>query len=220
MRPKETEPVTDIIKMYTNGRSISNIRKTLSIGIDKVKRVLLLHGYKITRPPNHFKGFTKKTSEVLLKRGNNLSRRYKTGELIGSWKGKKHTQIEKRKISEKMKGNKNATHRVDRQNYYNNIRMDSKWEIGVAKYFDRNNITWAYNKQGFILSDGRHYFPDFFIYENNNLIMLIEVKGLFRLKNKQKFEQFKSEYQDIIIELWDRNKLYKLGIIDINGYTI
>jgi hypothetical protein len=108
----------------------------------------------------------------------------------GSFKNKKHTEKTKRKISEKMKGNTNANHRGDRQSFYKNIRMDSSWEVLTAKYFDDNNINWKYNEFGYKLLDGRFYYPDFFIYNKNKLIKIIEVKGYFRENNKQKFESF------------------------------
>lgn len=65
----------------------------------------------------------------------------------GTFTGKKHTIETKLKISNTMKGNRNANHRGDRQTYYRNIRMDSKWEKGVAKYFDNNNIEWKYSEK-------------------------------------------------------------------------
>ncbi len=129
-----------------------------------------------------------------------------------------HTDITRQKISQKLKGNTNAHHRGDRQSRYNDIRMDSKWEIGVAAYFDKNNITWKYNEKGYKLADGSVYYPDFFIYENGILLKLVEVKGYFREKNKEKFNRFLLEFPDIIVELWTRDKLRELGIINNAGY--
>ena len=79
-----------------------------------------------------------------------------------NWTGKTHTEETKQKISTALKGNQNSQHRGDRQSYYNNIRMDSSWEVKTAKYFDDNKIQWKYNVKGYVLSDGRHYYPDFF----------------------------------------------------------
>jgi hypothetical protein len=123
------------------------------------------------------------------------------------------------KLSDSMKGNRNANHRGDRQSYYKDIRMDSRWEVGTAFYLDSQNIIWKYSEYGFRLSDGRYYYPDFFIYENDILIKLIEVKGYFRKKNKQKFQQFRDEYPTVSIELWEKDKLKELNIIDSSGYV-
>lgn len=138
----------------------------------------------------------------------------------GTFNGKTHTEVTKTSISNSMKGNRNANHRGDRQSYYNNIRMDSKWEVGVAKYFDNNKVEWKYNVQGYQLSNGNYYYPDFFIYENGNFVKLVEVKGYFRESNKAKFEMFLNEYAHIQIELWQRTTLYDLGIINKSGYVI
>jgi hypothetical protein len=135
------------------------------------------------------------------------------GSKNGTFKGKKHTDESRKKISEKMKGNRNANHRGDRQSFYKNIRMDSSWEVSTAKYLDDKNIFWKYNEFGYKLSNGCYYYPDFFIYENDKLLKLIEVKGYFRKENKKKFEDFLTQYPEIKIELWDKVVLKSLRII-------
>lgn len=131
-----------------------------------------------------------------------------------SWNGKKHKEESKLKISNSMKGNQNGQHRGDRQSYYKDIRMDSSWEVKTAKYFDDNDIKWSYNECGYILSDGRYYYPDFFIYNNDGkFIKLVEVKGYFREANRKKFEMFKNEYPNIIVELWNKEVLKLKSII-------
>jgi len=116
-----------------------------------------------------------------------------------------------------MKGNQNANHRGDRQSFYNDIRFDSTWEVGVAKYLDNKKINWKYNVKGFKLSDGRYYYPDFFIYHEDEILMLIEVKGYFMENNKKKFEMFLSEYPSIVIYLFDKSKLIEINIINKSG---
>lgn len=138
----------------------------------------------------------------------------------GTFCGKKHKPESIEKISNSMKGNKNADHRGDRQSYYREVRMDSRWEIGTARYLDNNGISWKYNEKGYRLSDGRYYYPDFFIYDNDILVKIIEVKGYFREDNRKKYNMFLVEYPDIEIELWERSKLYELHIIDKEGYII
>ena len=136
----------------------------------------------------------------------------------GTFKGRHHTEETKTKISSSMNGNTNANHRGDRQSYYGETRMDSRWEVGTAAYFDRNGICWKYNERGYKLSNGRYYYPDFFIYSGDKLVKLVEVKGYFREANRLKFELFKECYPDITIELWDRKVLFDNGIINSSGY--
>ena len=51
----------------------------------------------------------------------------------GTFRNKKHSKGSKHKIAESMRGNYNAKHRGDRQSYYKGVRMDSSWEVGVAR---------------------------------------------------------------------------------------
>ena len=49
------------------------------------------------------KGKSKETDDTLRVKGEKLSERYRNGEIIPSWKGKKHSEETKSKISESMK---------------------------------------------------------------------------------------------------------------------
>lgn len=124
-----------------------------------------------------------------------------------------HTEEAKKKISNSMKGNRNANHRGDRQSFYRDIRMDSSWEVKTARYLDEKELDWKYSYKSFILSDGRHYYPDFFVFSNGNIDRIIEVKGYFREENKKKFNMFLDEYPELVVELWDKPRLKELGIL-------
>ena len=138
----------------------------------------------------------------------------------GMFSGRRHTEETIKKIAKAKMGNKNATHRGDRQSFYKDVRMDSRWETGVARYLDSISIIWKYSEKGYKLSDGRYYYPDFFIYKDGILEKLIEVKGYFRENNRKKFDLFLQDYPNIVIELWDKEKLQNLSIIDKSGYVI
>lgn len=160
------------------------------------------------------KGLTSKTDERIKKMSEaaSISMTGKTGI--------PHREDSKVKISVGMCGNKNATNRVDRQNYYKGVRMDSKWEVGVAMYFDEMGTEWKYSLKGFKLSDGRYYYPDFFIYENEEFKKLVEVKGYFRESNRKKFNLFLNDYPNIVVELWDKIILRELRILNLSGYIM
>lgn len=166
--------------------------------------------------PGHNKGGAKKGNIPWNKGLKGVQTPWNKGK-EGTFKGKSHSRETKEKISSKMKGNRNANHRGDRQTFYKDIRMDSKWEAGVAKYLDDNNIEWVYSEKGFELSNGKYYYPDFFIYENGIFSHLIEVKGYFREANKQKFDMFLLEYPDIKVQLWQQDTLKRLDIISLDG---
>ena len=148
-------------------------------------------------------GYKKKQSEKNAFKGTNN----KPKGLVFNWEGANLSASHKEAISKGMMGNRNANHRGDRQSYYKNIRMDSRWEVWTAEWFDQNNIEWKYSERGYLLSNGRYYYPDFFIYENKKLIKLVEVKGYFREANKNKFDMFLKEYPDVVIELWQKKEL-------------
>jgi hypothetical protein len=133
--------------------------------------------------------------------------------LPGTFTGRTHSLHSKEKTSKSLMGNRNANHRGDRQSYYKDIRMDSSWEVKTAQYFDSNNVDWKYSERGFTLSDGRVYYPDFFIYEDSQFVKLVEVKGYFREANKLKFDMFLREYPEIKTELWQKAELKERKII-------
>lgn len=160
-----------------------------------------------------FKG-KRHTDDAKLKLSIGAKNQHASGNgVVPNWLGRTHSDESKLKISTALKGNRNGNHRGDRQSFYKDIRMDSSWEVKTAQYLDDNFIDWKYSVHGYTLSDGRVYFPDFFIYENGQLVKLIEVKGYFREANKIKFALFLSDYPDLIVELWDKGVLKNKGIL-------
>ena len=148
------------------------------------------------------KGLTKETNSKLMEQSIKLS-----GRRVGSFV--KHTEETKERIAQSMRGNNNGKHRGDRQSYYQNIRMDSSWEVKVAEYLDQNNIKWKYSQTVFNIDDKRSYRPDFEL-DNGNFI---EVKGYWRKENLDKFNDFKKKFPDIVVDIWDKIKLKELKIL-------
>lgn len=75
------------------------------------------------------------------------------------------------------------------------VYLRSSWEYAYAVWLDKQNIEWDTEVQQYELGDGIKYLPDFFIYENNNLIKIVEIKSTFyytsedRMKKFYKFEE-------------------------------
>ena len=63
------------------------------------------------------------------------------------------------------------------QTKYNGYHFRSRLEARWAVFFDSIGIKWKYENEGYELSNGMRYLPDFEIYEKNNLIAYVEVKG-------------------------------------------
>lgn len=159
-------------------------------------------GFKKLDPWN--KGLNKETDVRVQKHAEQLK-----GGNFGFRKNSKHSEESKSKIASAMRGNNNGKHRGDRQSYYQNIRMDSSWEVKVAEYLDQQGIVWSYGQQVFVLDEKRSYRPDF-ILENGTII---EVKGYWRKANLDKFNEWKGLYPNLHVEIWDKTKLRSLGLL-------
>lgn len=94
------------------------------------------------------------------------------------------------------------------------VWLRSSWEYGYAQWLDSTNQIWDVEVRSYLLSDGRYYRPDFFIYEENKLSSIVEIKSKWfngSLERIDKFEKFKLEYSDI------NSKIITEEIFDIIG---
>lgn len=131
-----------------------------------------------------------------------------TGKSTGKASTIEKENNRKQKIALSMKGNKNGATSFRRRNIvYKDAHFKSSWEVNVAKYLDENTIQWKYENIQYSLSETESYTPDFSIYENDIFIKHIEVKGYWRIENKEKFNKFQQLYPDIIVEIWDKKIL-------------
>lgn len=118
-------------------------------------------------------------------------------KLGSAWKGKQHTDEEKRKISNSMKrvvkekpdsySSSNVNGRVKRVEY-NGITLDSSWELIVAKFFDENGYEWIRPNIGFPYkwnNDTHIYYPDFYLPKFD---LYVEVKGYKRNRDIYKWK--------------------------------
>lgn len=77
------------------------------------------------------------------------------------------------------------------------VWLRSSWEFAYAMYLDEQEKYWDVEARSYLLSDGRYYRPDFFIYENDCLSEVIEIKSTWSngaMNRIEKFETFKREY--------------------------
>lgn len=121
----------------------------------------------------------------------------------------------KSKIAAKMRGNTNANHRGTKT-VYRGVKMDSTWEAAVAAYLDRQGVSWRYGEKVFVLDEKRSYRPDFIL----SCGKVIEVKGYWRSANRQKFDEWMQKYPDVEFEVWDKERLLSLGLIDRSGRAL
>lgn len=77
------------------------------------------------------------------------------------------------------------------------VWLRSSWEYGYAEWLNSQDINWDIETRSYLLSDGRYYRPDFFIFINECLDHIVEIKARWNngsLERINKFEQFKLEY--------------------------
>lgn len=68
---------------------------------------------------------------------------------------------------------------------YRGYRFRSRLEARWAVFFDAMGIEWRYEEQGFELSDGSRYLPDFYLPESNTFF---EVKGAWTDGSRSKVD--------------------------------
>lgn len=71
-------------------------------------------------------------------------------------------------------------------------------EANYCRYLDKLKIKYIYEPKGFRLSNGRLYFPDFYLPEFD---MYVEFKGYMSPKAKEKIELFKKDYNDLYLKV-------------------
>lgn len=130
---------------------------------------------------------------------------------VGNFKGKKHSEKTKKIISEKALA---STHRRLQKNIieYNGIKLDSSWELALAKRLDEQHIKWVrpnplpwFDKNGV----KHNYFADFYLPDYD---VYLDPKNPGALKvQKEKIECLLTQYKNIrIIKTLDECKLFEI----------
>lgn len=96
---------------------------------------------------------------------------------------------------------------------YNDIWMDSSWEVNIAKWLDVNNIKWIRDRKiNFIWTDiygiKRRYYPDFYLPEHN---LYLDPKNKYKLeKDRDKISRVIYENKIILIYGLQENVICEL----------
>ena len=90
------------------------------------------------------------------------------------------------------------------------VYLRSSWEYIFAKWLDKNNIDWKYEWKQYNLSNGENYRPDFFIFKNNELKMIVEIKGYYKNRT-HKVDILREDLQ---------GEIKVIRISNINNYTV
>jgi len=117
------------------------------------------------------KGRTKDTDERISKASNKLKEGYDSGRVKKFWKGKTHSEETKCIISEKALSSNHRRLRRKMIDYMMKngeiVKLDSSWELALAKRLDFLNIEWNRPEPLVYEMDGENhkYFPDFYLGE-------------------------------------------------------
>lgn len=93
------------------------------------------------------------------------------------------------------------------------VYLRSSWEYAYAAYLESRGSTWDVECQSYLLGNGSYYRPDFFIYVDNKLDHIVEIKSTYfngSLNRLEKFQMFQSEYPNIRSEVVLNNELFMM----------
>lgn len=129
---------------------------------------------------------------------------YRTGNSVVTIRVKEHRKnrgtIEKNFFSNGIPKQCHTSRGVQGYYYSKRLRkyfwLRSSYEYIYAKWLDKNNIDYDVETRCYIVN-GNKYTPDFFIYVNNNLDSIVEIKGYW----KDKIWKIKSLSGDIDINV-------------------
>lgn len=79
---------------------------------------------------------------------------------------------------------------------YNGYRFRSRLEARWAVFFNALNIKYEYEPEGFVLSDGTYYLPDFYLPESKTFF---EVKGIMSDKDMHKIKKLIKDSQRPVV---------------------
>ena len=85
----------------------------------------------------------------------------------------------------------------------------ASYEKKAVEYFNKNKINFRWQPRSFLMPNGKTYRPDLYLFAAKKWI---EIKGYFREDAKEKWEWFHKEKPNS--ELWDKDKLKSMGIIE------
>lgn len=176
---------------------------------------------------NHFeqfngwnKGLTKNTDSRVRKQGETYSYKVKTGSIQPSFKNRKHS--ENSKVLMRKKALESPHQRICKKtvSYYNKwmdkiVKLDSSYEVIMAKLFDENNIEWIRPNPIKWIDKNKiihNYFPDFYLVKYN---LFVDPKNDYCFKaQSEKLKCLKCQYSNIIFLTKDQ-----LNLEFLSGYA-
>lgn len=128
--------------------------------------------------------------------------------------GHKHTEAEKKHLSECAKRNNLGGWHTSKNYDYNGIKLDSSYEVTFAQDLDKNNIKWERPKPLLYELNGEEhrYYPDFFLPDYNvyvdtkNDYLINHVNPRFGITDVEKIHLVEQQ-NNIKVYILDKNNL-------------
>lgn len=148
------------------------------------------------------KGLTKNTDKRVKQYGETFSKKYKNNEY------KKYEISDEYREKCRQAQLTNPRRRLLRKPiYYNNIRLDSSYELKVAISLDENNIIWTRpDPFKYIDNNGNqhHYFPDFYLPQFN---VYLDPKNDFLIQTQSEKIKLTEEQNKVKIIILNKHQL-------------
>ncbi len=80
------------------------------------------------------------------------------------------------------------------QTFYKGYKFRSRLEARWAVFFDALNLKWQYEVEGYKLTNGEYYLPDFKVASINNMVYWYEIKPYGDMGDG-KFQQFAMDFK-------------------------
>jgi len=159
---------------------------------------------------------TKETDERVKKYGETCSKRIQSGIIPKSFEGKHHTDKHKQRMREVAFERHLGGWHTSKTIEYKGIKLDSTYELDVAKNLDENQIKWERPK--YLLWKDQNglehrYYPDFYLPEYN---VYLDPKNDYLINNESKRYGITDTEKIKIVE--QQNNV-KIIILDKNNLT-
>lgn len=198
-------------KLCKNSNSLCNHERLCKANPDRQ----IISRHSITGRDAWNKGLSKETDSRVEKYSNTTSSLYKSGKIkghIGDANPAKRAEV-RSKISltctnKARNGQWHISLSKKMQYVYNDIVLDSKWELLYAIYLDEHCIMWERCKQRFRYTfEGKEhwYTPDFYLTDDD---VFIEIKGYERPKDLAKWSQFPRDKKLVVLKEDDLRSLH------------
>jgi len=214
------EQEKEILNLYnTTNLSVSKIKQKLNIntGLDAIYDVLRENNIKVGKTGNRCRLRTDEEEEK-------IASDYLNGKDIIDLAFQEQTSVSaillilrRRKVETRNPaygGPKLRPTYTDSRG--RSFKFRSFWELAMAKWLDKNNIQWDYEKETYYIPLGneiKRYTPDFWLYNYNGKNVIIDIKGKINEKQFLKINYLKENRKDLNLQIWHYKDMRELNIL-------